>query len=139
MVKGKVLIGAYISEDVDTKFRQFLSSKYKEFRRGTLSHEVETALSHWVAMHTKAQKSDFDSVPNPLPKVSQVYLQVKRYLLSKYYEELAPGSTVPTHFFEEAIMQTRGSDSRTISKWTRIFQESNIIKRLSPFVWELVA
>ena len=139
MVEGKVLIGAYISKETDKKFREFLSSKYKEFRRGTLSHEVEIALSHWVAIHTNAQKTDFDHAPNPLPRVSQVYLQVKRYLLSKYYDELAPGATVPTHFFEEAIMQTRGSDRRTISKWERVFQETNIIKRLSPFVWELVA
>lgn len=139
MVKGKILIGAYISEDVDRKFREFLSSKYKQYRRGTLSHEVEIALSHWIAIHTNTQKTDFDSVPNPLPKVSQAYLKVKRYLLSKFYTELAPGATVPMHFFKEAIMQSLGSDPRTISKWTRVFQESNIIRQLSPFVWELVA
>lgn len=138
MVKGKVLLGAYISEAVDKKFREFLSSKYKEFRRGTLSHEVETALSHWVALHTKAQSSLVDHVPNPLPKVSQAYLQVKQYLLSKYYDELAPGATIPTRFFREAIMQTRGSDDRTILKWFKVFHESGLIKPINAAIWELL-
>lgn len=139
MVKNKVQLGFYISSDLDKKFREFLVFKYRTIERGLISNEIEQALGHWIALHTKAQKTLVDKAPNPLPKVTKVFLEIKQYLLSRYYEVLEPGTVVPWSFLKEAIKQTRGSDKRTIQKWLKVFHQSKLIKPLEGNSWELCA
>lgn len=137
MVNKNVLL-VYLPESLDMRFREFLALKYRKIERGLISYEVEQALGHWISLHTKAQKSLVTKAPNPMPKVSNAFLDIKHYLLSRYYERLAPGSSVPDKFLREAIAQVRGSDKRTMRKWLRVFSENGLIKRLNWSVWELL-
>jgi len=135
----KVVLGVYITKELDQKFREFLVLKYRRIARGMISDEVEQALGHWVALHTKAQKSLLDKVPNPVLGVSKAYLVVKQYLLSQYYDVLEPGVTIPERYLKEAIAQTRGSDKRTITKWLKTFSQMHLIKPINASIWELAA
>ena len=135
----KIQMGFYITPELDKKFREFLALKYRTVGRGLISHEIEQALGHWIALHTKAQSSLLTKAPNPLPKVSKVYLTIKQYLLSRYYEVLEPGSVVPIKYLREAIRQVRGSDKRTVQKWLKIFHQTKLIKPLNANTWELCA
>ena len=134
----KVTLCLYLTAEEDRRFRQFLADRYKTIERGLISHEIASAMDHWVKIHTNTQKLIADEVPNPLPKVSIHYMNLKRYLLSKYYHELIPGTIVPWRYFTEAVQNTRGSDARTIKKWTRIFMDNGLVKNLGSTV-ELVA
>lgn len=139
MVKDKVQMGFYISRDLERKFREFLAFKYQTIERGLISNEIEQALEHWIALHTKAQKSEMSVAPNPLPRVSKVYLSIKHYMVTHFYGVLEPGAVVHNKYLREAISQVRGSDERTIKKWLRIFDGAHLIKWISPTLWELVA
>lgn len=134
--KNKILIS--IPPDLDQKFRQFLALKYQRVEKGLISHEISEAMSHWIALHTKAQTELISKPVNPTPRVVQVFIGLKQYLLSKYYLELAPGSAVPDKFLRESIVATRGSDKRTIRHWLRTLSQFNLIKRLNSKTWELM-
>ncbi|GAG33030.1 unnamed protein product, partial [marine sediment metagenome] len=131
MVKDKTLMGVYLSNDFNKKFRRFLALKYEDVGRGLLSSEVEQALAYWVAMHTSAQKDPLINTPNPLSRVSRPYMDVKRCLESMGFVDLAPGATIARKLLIEAIKQTRGSDPRTIKKWLQTFHESGLVKPLN--------
>ncbi|MHA1829078.1 MAG: hypothetical protein ACTSX6_10585 [Candidatus Heimdallarchaeaceae archaeon] len=136
---SKIQLLIYIPDDLDRKFREFLALKYKHVEKGLISGEVERALRYWINLHTKAQKTLLESkAPNPTPKISRVFAEIKRYLLSKYYDELSEGTIVPDTHLREAIAATRGSDKRTIRKWLRVFEQFKLIKRLSLATWELL-
>jgi len=136
MNKTKMIIS--ISEHLNLRFRSFLAEKYRTVEKGMISHEVSQALGHWIAMHTDAQKSLINNKPNPTPKVISAYIEIKEYLLSKFYEELHSGSTVVKRHFEEAIMNVRGSDKRTIKKWLKTFRRMGLIKILNASTMELM-
>lgn len=133
----KVALLVYIPEDLNRKLREFIALKYRKFEKGLLSWEVEQALSHWIALHTKAQKTLTTKGPNPTPLVVRAFMEVKQYLLMNYYEELKPGMTVPDGYMREAISAVRGSDPRTVRKWLRTFTRFKLIKPVGG-VWEIV-
>ncbi len=128
----------YIPERMNKDLRNFIALKYQTFEKGLLSAEVEQAIGHWLALHTNTQEYPTDA-PNPLPKISKHYRAFKNWLLTSYYQELPPGAVIPTQHFQRAIMNTRGSDPRTIKKWMRIFVENGLVKNLGPNSWELIA
>jgi len=138
-IMKKVALLVYISRETDRKLREFIALTYRRFEKGLLSHEVERAIQHWIAMHTNAQTQLTGKGPNPTPLVVQAYQSVKRYLMRNYYMELPPGSVVVEKHLREAIMATRGSDPRTVKKWLRTFTAFHLIKHLGGARWELAA
>ena len=139
MITKKVALLVYISENVADKLRELIALKYRRFQKGLLSWEVEQALSHWIALHTKAQRGLIAKAPNPTPNAVRVFYEIKHYLLSKYYEELPAGSTVLDKHLREAIMAVRGSDPRTVKKWLKTLSKFHLIKHLGGALWEIAA
>jgi hypothetical protein len=135
----KVKLQCYIDEEVDSKLRQLIQLKYKEYAPGLLGREVEMALRAWLAMHMEAQRGRLINKTNPNFAVARVFLQVKQYLMDNYYEELIPGMTVPLKILEKAIIATRGADKRTVRKWLETFYRMGLIKPISNATWELTA
>ncbi|MEM5867685.1 MAG: hypothetical protein QXG39_07180, partial [Candidatus Aenigmatarchaeota archaeon] len=118
-----------------------IQEKYSEYGRGLLSYEVEMALRHWLALHTKTQnlKETKEAVkPNPTPKAAIIFAEVKNYLLTHYYMELLPGQQIPRKHLEEAIMAVRGTDPRTIEKWLKTFHKMGLIKPITTATWEII-
>lgn len=134
--KVKILIS--ISEDFNKIFRGFIAEKHQKYEKGLLSYEVEQAMRHWYALHTKAQTSLMKSPPNPTPRIAMVYADIKHYLSNTYYEEMHTGMTVPHSHIKEAIVNVRGNDRRTIRKWFRTFEKMKVIKRLGANAWEMM-
>jgi len=134
----KMKLQIYIPETLNTKLRSFIALKYKTFEKGLLSHEVELAVGHWLALHTYTQ-DDSVKAPNPLPKVALGYMAFKEFLLSRFYESIIPGMVIPNKHFRLGIQNAHGSDPRTVKKWTRTFLDNGLVKRLSLTQWELVA
>jgi len=129
----------HISKSVIERFRKLIMSKYERYEKGLLSYEAEMALRHWLALHTKAQKSvEAQKKPNPVPRVMLAFNEVKDWLLRNYYQELLPGQQIPRRHLEEAIMATRGSDPRTIRKWMRIFTRMKLIVFVTSASWEIL-
>jgi len=134
----KIKIGIWIDSILAEKLRSLREQKYENYERGILSYEIEMALRHWISLHTNAQKTLEAKKPNPTPKASLVFAQVKEYLLSHWYYELRPGQQIPKSHLEKAIMAIRGSDPRTIRKWLRIFHKMGLVKPVTSATWEIM-
>lgn len=137
---------AWISPELNEKFRELIQKKYKKYERGLLSYEVEMALRSWVALHTNAQNDleplnefSLKTKPNPIPKVMLAFNQIREYLLTRRgYFEIVSGQPIPTRFLEEAIANTRGSDPRTVERWLRTFHKMELIKPVTSATWEIM-
>jgi hypothetical protein len=135
---NKVQVKAWIHDDVQLKLRQLINQKYSKYEKGCLSYEVEQAIRHWLALHTKAQTIIEVNKPNPTPKVYMMFAEVKDYLLRTWYGELNSGQQIPRIHIENAIANIRGSDKRTIEKWFRIFHKNGLIKPVTSASWEIM-
>jgi len=134
--KIKILLS--IDEALNKKFRSLIQQKYQKYEKGLLSYEAEMAFRHWLSLHTQAQNTLEMSKPNPTPKVSMVFAEVKNYLLSNFYFELKPGQQIPKVHLEKAIMAVRGSDKRTIRKWLKAFHMMGLVKPITSAAWEIL-
>lgn len=133
----KVQVKIYIPKNLDTKFRQFLNEKYEKYQQGTLSLEICEAMQYWLSLHTNAQKTLEQRIPNPDTKVKLAYHQVKGELL-RFYDEIESGKIIPISQFEKAIMETRGSDERTVKKWRKVFDKMGLTKFINNAVMEIM-
>jgi hypothetical protein len=137
-VNEKVKVGFFIDRNLAEKFRSLIQQKYQNYERGLLSYEAEMALRHWLSLHTNAQNTLETNKPNPTPKSSIVFAEVKNYLLSHYYYELKPGQQITKIHLEKAITATRGSDQRTIRKWLKTFHRMGLAKPITSATWEIL-
>jgi hypothetical protein len=138
-MEKRVKVGFFLSDSLIEKLRLLIMQKYQKYERGLLSYEVEQALRAWLALHTNSQKSlEQQKLPNPSSKVAITFAQVKQYLLSHYYFELHQGQQIPLKHLKEAIMNVRGSDPRTVSKWLKTFESMHLIKPVTSATWELL-
>jgi len=127
-----------ISPEVNRKFRELIALKYKTFSKGLLSWEVEQALMNWVALHYSEHTDAQIPEPNPPANVFKVFQQVKDWIEKQYDVGLEKGAHVSKVILERAIAAVRGGDRRTIRKWMKLFREFELIKPLTPGVWELL-
>jgi len=133
---NKIKVGAYIDRDVWDKFRELVKKKYRDYH-GMLSYELEEMIKNWIALHT--QTTHKESIPkvNPEPKVYRVARQIKEYIQNKYGWRSAY-QNVHRNLIVEAISAVRGSDPRTIEKWMNEMMRYDILKPISPNIYELV-
>jgi hypothetical protein len=137
-VNGKVKVGFFIDKNLAGKFRSLIQQKYQNYEKGLLSYKAEMALRHWLSLHTNAQNTLETNKPNPTPKSSIVFSEVRDYLLRNLYHELKPGQQIPRVHLERGIMATRGSDPRTIRKWLRTFHRMRLAKPITSATWEIM-
>lgn len=142
----KVPLLVRIDKQTDKLLREFIAAKYKHYEKGLLSFEVEQAILNWVALHTNAQKpSQRDlnvalNIPNPHPRVLQVWWQVKAWFEKRYGDSLSRGAHLSVKLLREAIAAVRGNDERTIRKWIGEFHRYGLIKPINNVytVWEVL-
>jgi hypothetical protein len=141
--RDKTRLDVLIDKEVVKRFRELVRMKHENFR-GALSYEVEQALVHWIMEHTRTNRNPQEVQErieagkfNPPPRYLKVWLQVKDYLegVLKY------DFNYTRHLLHEdlvrAVAAVRGSDGRTLRKWSRIFEECGILKRISPKLYEV--
>lgn len=134
-------VGLYVrvDEEIAQKLRELVKG-----RHGLLSYHVNEALKKYLEkleqenkQTTKKEARTVTKYTNlkPKPKVKQkpeqiVFEQVKAYLTTQYgLDFIQPEPvTIPTDLLEEAIMNVRGSDKRTVEKWIESFYKAGLIK-----------
>mgnify|MGYP000515857748 CR=1 FL=1 len=136
--KDVVQLKVWISKELNKRFREMIALKYKTFEKGLLSWEVEQALMNWVALHYSEHTDAQIPEPNPPANVFKVFQQVKDWIEKQYDVGLEKGAHVSKVILERAIAAVRGGDRRTIRKWMKLFREFELIKPLTPGVWELL-
>ena len=136
--EAKVKVGFYLDKLLLANFRSLIQKKYHKYERGLFSYEAEMALRHWLSLHTNAQTTLDPNKPNPTPKVSLIFAQVKNRLLTQWYYELRPGQQISVTHLEKAIMAVRGSDPRTVRKWKRAFHQMGLVKPITSSTWEIL-
>lgn len=141
MESDKVQFKLYVSRTVADRFRRMIALKYQRFERGLLSYEVEQALNSWLAMvgtqTQNTQNSLTNQRSNPIPVVHNLKNALKDYLMNtgKYHDE---PQFVPDKLLIEAISATKGTDKRTLSKWTKLLQQYGCIKQVGVHQWEII-
>jgi len=129
-------VGVYIDEGIWTGFKRLAFSKRDNFH-GSLSDELEAALSAWLEQH--AQEHTNNMLCNPQPKIFSVWNQIKVYLREYFdYVSFPQGQRIPKTHFDRAIGLTRGNDPRTIRKWLRTLEQFKLVKSVSNAAYEIV-
>ena len=111
-----------VSKETATSLRRLIAVKYREYRKGYLSSEVELALRSWI---------------RSMNRCYNVWSEVKRFIEKKYGMSLDGGRCIPVEFLHEAVAFVRGSDPRTIKKWLKVFTEQKLIKWITPELVEV--
>jgi len=108
---------------------------------------MEQALAHWIMEHTRtrteqstrtqAQERVEASKLNPPPRYLKVWLQVKDYLEGELKYDFNFTRHLLLDDLVRAVAAVRGPDGRTLRKWSRIFEEYGVLKRISPKLYEV--
>ena len=129
--KGKKILYVYLDKNVYKQLWDLIRRKYPDSTYGALSVEVEHAIVSWIHQHNTTLHTE--SV-NPRPAKSHQYAQeIMQYLRLQGYTQ-----AVDSRMLRETISKIRGSDERTIRKWIKFLLENGFIKRLNPYIYEIV-
>ena len=122
----KVQLKVYISESLDDELRRLIAIKYKKFKRGLLSMEVEKAIKYWIlSSHTSSTNS---------PKYYKVWARILKILKEEF--GFTP-ERISYRDLERVIIKVRGSDERTIRKWINVFIKEGLIRHTRGPVFEI--
>jgi hypothetical protein len=136
----KVQLKVYIKRGTSDRFKRMIGLKYQRAERGLLSYEVEEALNSWLAMvgtQTQSTQTGLSTTrTNPIPVIHNLKEAIKDYLMNTGRYENEP-QFVPQKFLVEALSAIKGTDIRTIKKWTKLMQQYGCIKQVGVSQWEL--
>ena len=133
--RGKRRIHVRIDEDVYDKLVNLIRKKFVNLY-GALSFEVQEAIAHWISEHEESldMHTNTHKLVNPMMPRSHVNareimteLRSKGFILQCSMKDL-----------RRAIEQTRGSDERTIKKWTKFLVDNGYMKFVTHRILEIV-
>lgn len=133
-----VQFNVYLPKGLVERFRKMISLKYQTQRRGLISHEVKEALNSWMAMvgtQTQNTQSDIQKV-NPIPVIHQLKQNIATYIMETKQMSECP-QFIPHKFLIESIQSLKGTDMRTVKKWTKLLQQYGCVKQVGDFQWEI--
>lgn len=132
-VEEKEKIGLSIKKEIMDDFRRFLAEKYGDVRKGYISSEVEQAIQAWICTH---KAHIVMNKPNPSHDLRVIKNEIEKYLTVTFgYRDIYQ---VPRKHFEFAIGAVRGTDQRTVRKWSMLLEKYGLIKWLTPNLVEFV-
>src|ERR1043165_6208820 len=136
--EDKEQFNLFISRSVKDRFRRMVALKYQTVERGLVSYEAEQALISWLAMigtQTQSTQANLTNKKgNPIPIVHNLKNAVKDYLMNTGRYEDMP-QFVPNKLLIEAISAIKGTDTRTLKKWTKLLQQYECIKQVGVQQW----
>jgi hypothetical protein len=133
----KVQFKVYLPESLIEKFRTLVALKHQRHERGLLSCEVEQALKQYIASYNTQQQytqkallrqEQRFSKSNTQPKVFALKQDIFKYLIDSQ-QYLDEPQNITDRQLVGAIGAVRGSDPRTINKWTKLLEQYGYIKR----------
>jgi hypothetical protein len=139
MTEDTVQFKVTVPKSLSERFREVVSAKHG-FQRGALSYEVTIALSQYIATYKQIQNTKNSmsiEESNPIPKVYDLKKSVFEYLVSSGMYEEVP-QFIPDRHLMTAIGYVKGTDRRTIKKWTEALRRYGCIKISGPHQYEFV-
>lgn len=128
-----------IPKNISDRFREVVSAKHN-YTKGALSYEATIALSQYIATYKQIQSTQNTlqvEEANPIPKVFQLKQELFEYLTkSGMYDEVP--QFIPEKHLTTAIGYVRGTDRRTIKKWTMALKKYGCIKISGAHQYEFV-
>ena len=121
--EGKVDIHVLIPQDLYEMLLRIGPQTYGR-GRGWLSAIVEEALREYLTPRAHTQMHT-----NPSHGVLKVWNTVVEKIKEILNMPIKP-KEVPEKILDLAIVETRGSDPRTVAKWKRVFEDSGLIKHV---------
>jgi len=132
---NKVQLKVYIDREIERKLREIIKRKYERFY-GALSSEVQDALAHWIQMHEEdggAHTNSHKKINPSLPRSHRDAREIIDWLRDKGFF-----LQVSVDALRKAIENTRGSDERTIRKWTKFLVKNGYLKWISDRTLEIL-
>jgi len=133
--KGKKALYVYIDEDIYNKLKKYVKLCFDN-AHGALSAVVQDAIASFL-MHTgidMVSAHTIHKLANPRLPRCHVYAQQ----IINYLRDRGCSVTCSVKDLKEAIINTRGSDPRTIRKWMRFLVENGYMKWIASRVLEIV-
>lgn len=132
---GKRRLGVYLDEDIYDKLVILIKKKFSKLH-GALSMEVQDALAHWISEHEESL--DFHTNTHKLvnPMLPRDHIRA-RGIVSELKNK---GFTLQCSRKDlwRSIENTRGSDKRTLIKWTKFLVDHGYMKWISHRILEIV-
>jgi len=132
---GKKRLHVYLDPDIHDKLVNLIRKKFHKLH-GALSMEVQDALAHWISEHEESL--DFHTNSHKLinPMLPRDHIRARGII-----DELkGKGFTLQCSRKDlwRAIENVRGSDERTLIKWTKFLIDHGYMKWISHRILEIV-
>ena len=132
---GKKRLGVYIDVDVYDKLVNLIGKKFSKLH-GALSMEVQDALAHWISEHDESLDlyTNTHKLVNPMFPRDHIR---SREIMSDLKNK---GFTLQCSRKDlwRAIGNVRGSDKRTLIKWTKFLVDNGYMKWITHRILEIV-
>lgn len=135
MQPEKVQLKVYLDKRLVDDLWDLIEKKYKK-TYGALSSEVQDALAHWISEHQETLElhTNTHKVINPsLPGSHRQARQIIDYLREQGFHLQCKDKDL-----QKAIINTRGSDSRTIKKWMLFLVDNGYMKWITHRTLEIL-
>ena len=140
MDEDKVQLKVYVKRGISDRFKRMVALKYQRAERGLISYEVEQALVSWLAMvgtQTQSTQGDLSNQrTNPIPVIHNLKHAICDYLLNTGRYDDVP-QFIPHKLLVEAISAIKGTDIRTVKKWSKLLQQYGCLKQVGAAQWEI--
>jgi hypothetical protein len=121
-----------IDAEVLRRFKEFVIGKYGKLH-GCLKVEVQQALAHWLDEHGLEAHTNSHKINPGIPRVQLKIDEIITWLRGKGYS-----NQFTNHAWNQACLNTVGSDERTIKKYLKLAKSLGRIKHYAGAVWEIV-
>ena len=133
--EGKRGMFVYIDINVHDQLRNLIKKKFTKFH-GALSMEVQDAIAHWISEHEESLDFHTNSHKLVNPMFPRDHIRA-REIVSDLKNK---GFTLQCSRKDlwRAIENVRGSDKRTLIKWTKFVVDHGYLKWISHRILEIV-
>ncbi len=132
---GKKALHIYIDIEIYDKLVNLIRKKFSKLH-GALSMEVQDALAHWISEHDESLDLYTNSHKLVNPMLPRDHISA-RNIISELKNK---GFTLQCSRKDlwRAIENVRGSDKRTLIKWTKFVVEHGYMKWITHRILEIV-
>lgn len=129
--------GFYVMIDVKVydNLRDLIRKKYQK-SYGALSSEVQDALAHWISEHEETLELHTNTHKVINPSLPGSHWQAKQII--DWLRDHGVSVQCTDRDLRKAIINTRGSDSRTIKKWMKFLVDEGYLKLITHRLYEIV-
>jgi len=123
--EGKVGVYVYLDAEIHQKLMELIRKKFTKLH-GALSAEVNDALAHWILEHQETLDLHTNTHKPINPSLSKSHLYARQII--GWLKDHGFFLQCSIKDLTRAISYVRGSDPRTIKKWTEFLTSNGYMK-----------